>query len=102
MAGDEQEAHAAADYEARGIACDHDCASRESVAEHAAERERRDLCDGPGCEGEPDGRRAAAEVEDREGDGDRCEVRPDVRDRAPGEEQSEVPLAERLHERMVT
>ena len=44
---------------------------------------------------------AAAEVEHRERDGDRREVRTDVGDRARGEEQAEVAVAERLHERIV-
>src|SRR3978361_1890075 len=48
-----------------------------------AERGARTLRNCPRRERDPDGARAAAEVENREGYGDRCEVRPDVGDRAP-------------------
>jgi len=75
----------------------------EPIAEHAAEREHRDLGERPRGEAEADRGRAAAEVEDGEGDRDRGEVRPDVRDRPRREEQPERWEAERSrHARMLT
>ena len=102
MPGDEQDAHRRPHGEARGVRADHHGAPRQPVADHAAERERRDLRDRPGGEAETDLGRAAAEVENSERDGDRREIRADVRDAAGGEEEPEVPLAERVHGRMVT
>jgi hypothetical protein len=100
--GHEQQAHSEADDEARGVARDHDDAPRQAVAEHAAEREHRDLRERPGCEAQPDLRCAAAEIEHSERHRDRCEVRPDVGDRAAREEEPEVAVAQRLHDRIVT
>jgi hypothetical protein len=68
----------------------------------AAEGEHRHLGDRPGREGQADVGRVAAAVQDGEGDRDRCEVRPDVGDRPSGEEEPEVAVAERLHDRMLT
>jgi len=91
MPADEQDAHRRADGRARDVGADHHRASREAVAEHAPEREHRDLCERPRREREAHLGRAAAEVEDGERDRDRREVRPDVRDRTPGKEEAEVP-----------
>jgi hypothetical protein len=75
--------------------------SGNAVAADAAEGEGGHLGDGPRGEAQTDLRRAPAEVEDRERDGDRGEIRPDVGDRPGGEEKPEVPVAERLHDWMV-
>ena len=103
VAGDEEHAHRRAHGRARDVGADHDDASRNPVADDAAEREHRRLRQRPRREAEADRRRAAAVVEDRERHRDRGEVRPDVRDRTRREQQPERGEAERTcHGRMVT
>jgi hypothetical protein len=63
------------------------------TGEHCHLRQR------PGGEGEAECRRAAAGVEDREGDRERRDVRPDVRDRTGREEVAERGQAERAGHR---
>ena len=101
VAGDEQHAHCGAHREAGGVGGDHHRATRQSVADDAAERERRHLGNSPGGKAEADFRRAPTQVEDREGDCDRREIRAEIRDSAGGEEEPEVALAEGLHARIV-
>jgi hypothetical protein len=98
----EECAHRGPDDGAPDVGADHDHPPRHPVADDAAEGEDRNLGERPGGEAEPDRGGAAAEVEDREGDGDRREIRPDVGNRARGEEQAEGGEAERaLHVRIV-
>ena len=101
VARDEQHAHRHAHAGARNVGRDHHRAARQPVADDAAEREHRHLGDRPRREGEADGRCASAPIQDREGDRDRRQVRPDVGDRAPGEEEPEVAVAERVHDRII-
>jgi hypothetical protein len=101
MPGHEQHAHRGAHGEATGVRGDHDQAAREPVADDAAERKGRHLGDRPGGKAQADLGCASAEVEHRERDRDRGEIRPDVRDPPGGEEQPEVAVAESLHDRIV-
>jgi hypothetical protein len=77
VARDQECAHRRPDDGAPDVGADHDHPPRHPVADDAAEGEHRDLGERPGGEAEPDRGGAAAEVEDREGDGDRREVRPE-------------------------
>ena len=95
VAGDKEDAHRRAHGRARDVGADHDDASRNPVADDAAECEHRHLRQRPRREAEADRGRTAAVVEDRERDRDRSEVGPDVRDRAGGEEQAERRQPER-------
>jgi hypothetical protein len=97
VSGDEQHAHRGAHRKAGSVRPDHHGAPRQPVAENAADREGRHLRHRPGGETEPDLGRTAAEVEDREGDGDRCQIRTEIRDPASREEEPEVALTESLH-----
>src|SRR4029077_8475001 len=65
------------------------------VGDDAADEERPDLRKRPAGERDPGVRRGAGEVEHRERDRDRREVRPEEGDRAGGGEQPEVALAQR-------
>ena len=92
---EDEHAHRRADGRTRDVGADHHHAPRHPVADDAAHREHRDLGKRPRGEAEADGRGAAAVVEDREGDRDRREVRPDVRNRARREQVAKVAKAER-------
>jgi hypothetical protein len=86
--------HRYADGEVRRIGAQHHEPSRQPIGDHATDEQRGDLRERPAGKGIADVRRRAGEVEDREGDGDRREVRPKEGDRARADEQAEVALAE--------
>jgi hypothetical protein len=98
--GHEQHSRHGAHGEASAVGRDHDEAAREAVADDAAEGEGRHLGDRPRREAQAHCGCAPAEVEHGERDGDRGEVRPDVGDPSGREEEPEVTVVERLHDRM--
>ena len=77
------------------VRADHDEVARNPVGDHAADEEEEDLRQDREREHEPELRRGAAELEDRERECDGGHRGAGERDDAAEEEEAEVPLSKR-------